>query len=485
MTEFEASSTEPSYISRLALQSAPFSIATKLDTYYSSSQLEHRLNLLLHLVRSSSKIALLVADDGLGKTTLLTQLQNQVGEELKTFNLDGQMQFNTDATLVLCLQQLGVDEGEIQASDNLSDTFRNRLKQLGKLNIRPLLLVDNAQALSEGSLATLSTWFDWQNNEDYLLQAVIASKSEISLANSVQPRIQKVDLPAMEQQELSAYLMFRLTRVGYQGENPFSDKDVQQFYRLSSGNPELINQLAHQQLLGLKPVASSSMSFDFSSLRAGMRWIGVGILIVLLVLLLRYQDQLNSWLTPLSSDNEVMEQSVIDMAEDVEPAMVIVENDDIKTNEQAERDELTSLLSEIEQIGLILKQKEPQDIEEPLEAKQRIVEDATILTQEIYHQDWILQQQGSDYTFQLMGSWEKQEVSDFIEKYSLTGDVATFESTRNGRVWYAVIYGVFDSKQVALTASGNWPAPLNTLPSWLRRFDSVHKQIKSMAPVQQ
>ena len=28
-------------------------------------------------------------------------------------------------------------------------------------------------------------------------------------------------------------------------------------------------------------------------------------------------------------------------------------------------------------------------------------------------------------------------------------------------------------------------APLNTLRSWLRRFDSVQKQIKSMAPVQQ
>ena len=100
------------------------------------------------------------------------------------------------------------------------------------------------------------------------------------------------------------------------------------------------------------------------------------------------------------------------------------------------------------------------------------------LSASVHQKQWILQQSATDYTFQLMGSWDKQEVADFIDKYALVGDVAEFESMRNGRVWYALIYGVYDNKKAALNASSTWPAPMNTLPSWLRRFDSVQQQIK-------
>ncbi|MFW5451004.1 MAG: AAA family ATPase [Methylophagaceae bacterium] len=476
MTEFETSTTEPPYISRLALQSAPFHIVNNIESYYSGTQSEHRLNLLRHLVRSTDKIGIIVAQEGLGKTTLLFQLQQRAGDELRICHVDGEAQLDTNETLVSCLRQLGLDKSEIEAGDDLANLLENRLKQLRRINIRPLLLLDNGQRLSEQSLMTLSHWLSWQDGDDYLLQAVIATNSDISLADSVQSRIQMVDLPVMQEQDISAYLMFRLTSVGYQGESPFSDKDVQQIYRLSAGNPALINQLAHQQLLGLKPTSLKSSSFDFSLLKVGIRWFGVASLIVLFALLLGYQDQLNQWLTPPSKNSEIVEQSVTDVLEDAELTMVVVEDDKVKTNEQAQREELTSLLSEIEQV-------EPQHDVEPLAVKESIIAEESSIA-DIHQQDWILQHQSSQYTFQLMGSWDKQEVMEFINKYSLEGDVAMFESMRNGRSWYAVIYGVFDSKQDALSASKDWPTPLNTLPSWLRRFDSVQKQIKSTVQVQ-
>lgn len=77
-----------------------------------------------------------------------------------------------------------------------------------------------------------------------------------------------------------------------------------------------------------------------------------------------------------------------------------------------------------------------------------------------------------------MGAWEEDEVNAFIEKYALTGDVARFTSLRKNKPWHVLIYGIYPSKQAALKASNDWPAPLNTLPTWLRRFDSVQKQIK-------
>ena len=99
-------------------------------------------------------------------------------------------------------------------------------------------------------------------------------------------------------------------------------------------------------------------------------------------------------------------------------------------------------------------------------------------------QDWVMQQIASHYTFQLMGSWDREEIYAFIEQYALVGNVAVFESMRNGRIWHVLIYGSFANKKAALKASNEWPAPLNTLPSWLRRLDSVQKQIKNKAVIE-
>jgi DamX protein len=95
---------------------------------------------------------------------------------------------------------------------------------------------------------------------------------------------------------------------------------------------------------------------------------------------------------------------------------------------------------------------------------------------------WIMQQSGTTFTFQLMGTWDRKEVDSFVKKHSLTGNVAVFESMRDDKVWYALIYGVYPSKQVAMRASKQWPSPLNKVKPWLRRYDGVQKQIIDKAP---
>ncbi|RKZ87043.1 MAG: hypothetical protein DRQ39_04890 [Gammaproteobacteria bacterium] len=477
MNEF----AEPAYISRLTLHSAPFNSTIEPTNFFSGSQSEHRLNLLLHLIRASNKIGLLVAINGLGKTTLLTQLKQRAGDELRICNIEGNAQQNSSTALKQCLIALGVDENEIRSSDDHAETFRNRLQQLRKLQVRPVLLIDDANILSEELLTEISIWLGWQSDNEFLLQAVIATTNDIKLAGPAQSRVQTVDLPPMTEQELPDYLMYRLTTVGYQGDTLFSEKDLKHFYRLSSGNPALINQLAHQKLLGLKPNLAKSARFNVGPLHSSLRWVGSGVLVISLILILSYQEKINQWLTPTSDEIELTEQNVIDI-EEPELVTVIIDNDEVKDNELAQREELAALLSDIPEPE-VLEQSMDQFTQadtELLEPMSEIIEPIT----EDHQQDWVMQQDGSHYTFQLMGSWEKQEVHDFIDKYALAGDVAMFESMRNGRIWYALTYGVFENKQSALDASNKWPAPLNTLPSWLRRFDSVQKQIKNTVQVQ-
>ena len=483
MSELSTSSAEPAYISRLALQSAPFNASINPRIYYNGGQAEHRLNLLLHLVRASDKVGVLVAADGLGKSTLLTQLQQRAGDELRYCLIQGQPQLDSATALVQCLRELGVDDSEIRLSDDHVATFKNRLQHLQKLNVRPVLLIDDAQNLSDELLAEVAVWLDWKDDKDaYLLQAVIASTHLTGIALS---RVQAVDLPALTEQELAAYLHHRLISVGYKGESLFSAKDITHFYRQSSGNPALANHLAHQHLLGQKPKRTKASSSGSGILRSGLRWAGLGILVASLVLLLVFQDKVNQLLTPQhTADIEIVQQNETDLHDQEKLTTVIVGEDPVKSNEFAQRDELAALLSEIE-IPATEKTDTPTQLLDnvAIESQASVVE-VIKSAPDIHQQDWVLQQQNTHYTFQLMGSWDKQEVYDFIGKYTLTGDVAMFESLRNGRIWYALVYGVFDNKQAALAASSKWPSPLNSLPSWLRRFDSVKQQIKNTVQVQ-
>lgn len=524
MSNLANSSAEPSYITRLALNSAPFSSEVTRSSFFSGEQIVQRLNLLVHLARSSDKVGFLFAEQGVGKSTLLTQVQLAAGDDLRICRIDTPLLPDATSIIEQCLRAFGVEEGEIKRSSDHTPLLKNRLERLQKLNIRPLLLVDNIDIISADNLAILMDWFSWQSDDEFLLQAILGSSRVMPELDTIHGRLQRVDLPSLAEDELSAYLMQRLEAVGYKGDLPFRSKELKQFYRQSSGNPAAVNQLAHQKLLGIKPTLGSTHSLSFSGITSLFRWLGVSILAVSLTLLLVFQDKVNSLFTEQSDENSVIEQS-FDTEEEA-LATVILDEDEFTSAEQAEKEEPESLdseplfienteelgsisealnsaleleLAEREELALLVAElpvienehvkKEPSnDVIVSSEDEGLAVEEPTLETKveeepssRVHQQDWITQQQGNHYTFQLMGSWQQEKVAEFIEKYALTGDLAEFQSDRNGRVWHALIYGRYDNKKDALQASSHWPAPLNTLPSWLRRFDSVQKQIKNTA----
>ena len=199
-------------------------------------------------------------------------------------------------------------------------------------------------------------------------------------------------------------------------------------------------------------------------------------------MLLLFQDTINQWLTEVSDKAAIDDVTEI-IEEEAELPIVV-------TQAQAERDELADLIADISDIneqeaaGLesidLKKTKEP--VQRPVSA---VPAEPIVSVPDFLKQDWVMAQPVSHYTFQLMGSWEREEVYDFIDQYALVGDVAVFENMRNSQVWHVLVYGSFKDKQAALKASAAWPAPLNTLPSWLRKMSSVQQQIKDKAVISQ
>jgi DamX protein len=401
--------------------------------------------------------------------------------------------------IMQCLTAFGVDDNDVKFSNDHLILLKDRLSGLRQLNIKPLLLIDDIDLLSEEPLVVLMDCLSWQKNDAFLLHAIFTSKQVLPTLANIHGRLQQIDLPALSEQEVSSYLDYRLKVVGYKGASVFNLKDLKQCYRQSMGIPALINQWAHQHLLGMKSIVANpikiNMNFNVGRFIPLLRWSGLGVLVSTLIVLLLFQDTINDLFAPKMVEEMTIEKPFTKQDESL--ATVILGEDKVTSSAQAERDELKSLVSELAEVVV-----EPEKVSAPISQDESNPKPQTIVTQPIlvpkpelvpkpvlktelspaiHQKKWILQQSATDYTFQLMGSWEKQEVVAFLEKYALAGDIAEFESMRNGRVWYALIYGVYDNKQAALDASSKWPAPINTLPSWLRRFDSVQQQINKTA----
>lgn len=446
----EVASAAPSYVTRLALKAMPFNEAVDATIYFNGQFIEQSLNLSLHLASSSDKLALIQTANGVGKTCLLAQFAARADDNLKVTLIQGQYAPDAKTVLFQCLRDFGVDEYDIRTSDDHQVLLQTRVFQLRQLDVRPVILIDDADKLSSEVLELLISWLSWQQDSTYLMQGVICTKHVIPALDTIKSRLQTVDLSQLTPQEIEPYLTTRLKQVGYTGAPVFNKKQLKRFFKQSNGNPATLNKLAHQTLLGvegpLKSVARPQINW-----RMLFKGIGGSIVAVALIIVLIFQDDINGL---FEQKDEQQQVEVIAP----EPELAIVEVP-IVSQEQYNRDELVGLVAELEQESLLS--------EAPLK-----------LVPDLKNQQWVFEQQPNNYTYQLMGSWEKQELNEFVATYALEGNVAAFESLRNGKVWHVLIYGVYPDKQAALEASQAWPAPLNTLPSWLRRFDSVQKQIK-------
>lgn len=515
--DLRSSSARPAYVDRLALSDVPFTDKVTEERFYQGPAIVQRLNLVLHLLRATRRVSLIVAADGVGKTTMLDELARRAGTDLRLCRLDGNTVTEPGQLFAACLRAFSMDA--VPAGEKSADSLQNQLKTLQKHQIVPVLVIDNLQQLNAASQDKLAEMLAWQEDEQYLLQAVLSTTTANTRLSSQTTRLHTVHLPTLESDEVAAYLMARLQGVGYQAEIPFKNRDLRRFYRRSGGVPARINQLAHQRLLGVAQVMPAWLRFH--RLGRYFKWLAYGLLAIAIALALFYQDRINALFTP-PAQIETTEQVMPDPADEL--ATVNVEDDEVTSKGEADRQELTTLVNELEADlqqrtadtppPLMLEQQWLDAMQNTVNSRQNALTPPPSLTLDgaldlsarprqqqpaaaesppgplatltaepgIRSVQWILSQPPTAYTFQLMGSWDVQDVKDFIDTYELAGDVAVFSSLRDGKNWHAVLYGQYPSRAEALEARDNWQAPRNNLSNWLRRFDGVQTQIRERPP---
>lgn len=244
------------YTSFFGLNEKPFAITPDPRYLFMSERHGEGLAHLLYGVTDSGGFIQLTGEVGTGKTTLVRTLLGQLPKEV-----DVALILNPQVTVLEFLQAIANELGlKLPENSNspmaIVDALNLFLLDAHANGRRIILLVDEAQNLSEDVLEQLRLLTNLETAKQKLLQIILIGQPELRdvlAQNSLRQLAQRVTgryhLEPLSRDEADRYIEHRMRVAGAVGEifEPAARREV---HRISGGIPRLMNVICDRALLG-------------------------------------------------------------------------------------------------------------------------------------------------------------------------------------------------------------------------------------------
>jgi general secretion pathway protein A len=224
----------------------PFTLVPNPNYLYQGARHSHALAFLEYGLTEKIGFVMLTGEIGIGKTTLIRYLLNQVEADM-----DVAVIFNTNI-LSTDLITLILNEFEVKCEDGISkakalETLYTFLIDKYAADRKVLLIIDEAQNLSDDVLEEIRMLSNLQTDEELLMQIMIVGQPD--LRDKIQdPRLEQLaqriavsyHLSEMNREETGAYICHRLKKAGGDPDF-FSEEVVDRIFEVSGGIPRTIN----------------------------------------------------------------------------------------------------------------------------------------------------------------------------------------------------------------------------------------------------
>ena len=235
------------------LREQPFGVTPDPAYLYASRTHSEALSSLSVGIADNRGFFALIAEAGMGKTTLLYQLMEQLRDTSRTVLLF-QTQCNCREFIEYILHELAVDVkgmSLVAMHGKLNEILFEELLA-GK---RFVLIVDEAQNLDDSVLETVRMLSNFETHNTKLLQIILAGQPQLAM-KLTQPRLtqlrQRISvlgrLEPFSAEETGLYIEHRLKVAGHRGDPIFDPASISQIARLSQGIPRKINNLCYNAL---------------------------------------------------------------------------------------------------------------------------------------------------------------------------------------------------------------------------------------------
>lgn len=245
-----------SHLATLGLVRNPFPYTPDAGCYFTTPHLEEQRVELEHCILSRKGFCLLTAEVGMGKSTLVRRLM----ADLAPRQVVSALVFNTflqgPELLSAVLQDFGLQAtGSMAADINVLNTFLLDNHREGRTC---LLIIDDAQNLTESSLELIRLLCNLETDQEKLLQILLAGQPELEATlaqhslRQLRSRVVKhARLYGLNSMEIADYIRFRFESSGSDGGLLLQPDACQLLLQETAGVPRQVHLVMDRCLYGL------------------------------------------------------------------------------------------------------------------------------------------------------------------------------------------------------------------------------------------
>jgi DamX protein len=476
------------YKTFLGLKKAPFSLEVDNTFFYAFPPFVQRLNVLRRLIQGRDFLIMVIGEKGSGKTTMLNQFLISDKGNWSTCRIRAHSTTTSDNSP--SLDNLNAHQAFILPDDELPIVMFDDAHELTGIELQYLL----KDALAPGGSRKLKRLILFSEPS---INATMASLSAPFTRETV---VNKVHMSLLSETETHDYLFHRLKIAGLTGKNPFKPSDIKSIHKAAYGLPGRINEKAHTLLLnrlsGEKPTSRSILLPRFKK----SFFIIAGLIAVLsLVIFLFFFKEKNSNIP--SADiprpetrvsNNMRKTAKKPPAPPVSDASVASSSGSEKAMQSFDKSE-NKLSKTVPSVSIKSKAKagkskvqtekkkiNSSDLIQKKEKQEKTVSEKSKKAKGIHRESWLLAQNPSYYTIQLVGLQNEKSIHKFVKKYRLFNQVAYYKTLYRKKDWYPLLYGVYPTRKEASSARKKMPQELRKFSPWIRTFSSIQQIIKSL-----
>lgn len=245
-----------SHLAALGLVRNPFPYTPDAGCYFTTPHLDEQVVEIEHCILARKGFCLLTAEVGMGKSTLVRRLM----ADLAPKNVVSALVFNTflqgTELLAAVLHDFGLESTGNMATDIA--TLNSFLLENHRQGKTCLLIVDDAQNLTEDSLELIRLLCNLETDQEKLLQILLAGQPELedTLARhnlrQLRSRVVKhARLFGLHSTEIADYIRFRFESSGSDGSLLLATDACQVLLQETAGVPRQIHLIMDRCLYGL------------------------------------------------------------------------------------------------------------------------------------------------------------------------------------------------------------------------------------------